>query len=73
MLPRGVTSSGQSHWEKFSFGTVVRVRERAFLEEFRKEWKFHRPLEDRIPMPADISYLDSVVRRRTDTERSGRE
>jgi hypothetical protein len=32
--------------EQFPKDSIVRVRDRAALESFKKEWRFHNPLSD---------------------------
>ena len=42
-----MSDQARPYLEKFPAGTLVRVRDRDFLEQFKKEWRFHHPLEDR--------------------------
>ena len=34
------------HKEKFPAGSLVKICERAFLEEFQREWRSHNKLQD---------------------------
>ena len=40
----------------FPSGTKVRIKARDFLEDFRRNWKFHNPLEER-----QLDYAGQVV------------
>ena len=43
--------------EKFAIGTTVQVADRASLEEFKRRWKYHHPLE-----PFQIDCAGSVAK-----------
>jgi hypothetical protein len=46
----------QAYQEKFPIGTAVRVAELSQLEQFRRLWKLHHPLE-----PEQLSFAGRVT------------
>ena len=42
--------------EAFPIGTNVRVADRAFLEEFKKTWKYHHNLQ-----PEQLAYAERIT------------
>lgn len=46
---------------EFPVGTRVRIAERAFLEEFRKTWRYHHPLQpDQLPCAGVVAEVEKI-------------
>jgi hypothetical protein len=54
-------ASVTAYKEKFPVGTRVRIKEKAYLEKFKSEWKYHQPLSvDQIEAADHIDNVRSV-------------